>query len=256
MGCCLALENLGKSWGGLWALKSVTFEAEEGSRVAIIGPNGAGKTTLIHLISGEFRSSSGRILLRGKDITNVPGRRRAHLGIGRSFQITSLFPSLSVLDNMILGLQALKPTKFSMFRPLTSHGYLFTEAQRLLEEWNLWDKRDNCVKNLPYGEQRQLEILLALAGKPTLLLLDEPCAGLSVSETQAFISLVQNLSRDMTLLFIEHDMDTAFRLADQIIVLHQGQVIANGSPEEVRRDPAANEVYLGAAAQEDEHAAG
>lgn len=241
----LTLEKGSKNFGGLQALNNVNFSIEPGERRAIIGPNGAGKTTLFNIISGLLRPSAGRILFLGEDITRMPAHRRAALGLARTFQITNLFPSLTVKENMLLSLQAPNTLKFSFLRPLTSDKYLFPRAQDLLEQWGMWDKRDIEVRNLSYGDQRQLEIILALSQNPKLLLLDEPTSGLSRAESITTVSMIEALQQDVTILFIEHDMDTAFRLAEQVMVLHLGSVLALGPPEEIKRNSQVQKVYLG-----------
>ena len=241
----LTLEKGSKNFGGLQALNNVNFSIEPGERRAIIGPNGAGKTTLFNIISGLLRPSAGRILFLGEDITRMPAHRRAALGLARTFQITNLFPSLTVKDNMLLSLQAPNTLKFSFLRPLTSDKYLFPRAQDLLEQWGMWDKRDVEVRNLSYGDQRQLEIILALSQNPKLLLLDEPTSGLSRAESITTVSMIEALQQDVTILFIEHDMDTAFRLAEQVMVLHLGSVLALGPPDEIKRNSQVQKVYLG-----------
>jgi len=241
----LTLEKGSKTFGGLQALNNVNFSIEPGERRAIIGPNGAGKTTLFNIISGLLRPSAGRILFLGEDITRMPAHRRAALGLARTFQITNLFPSLTVKENMLLSLQAPNTLKFSFLRPLTSDKYLFPRAQDLLEQWGMWDKRDVEVRNLSYGDQRQLEIILALSQNPKLLLLDEPTSGLSRAESITTVSMIEALQQDVTILFIEHDMDTAFRLAEQVMVLHLGSVLALGPPDEIKRNSQVQKVYLG-----------
>jgi len=241
----LTLEKGSKTFGGLQALNNVNFSIEPGERRAIIGPNGAGKTTLFNIISGLLRPSAGRILFLGEDITRMPAHRRVALGLARTFQITNLFPSLTVKDNMLLSLQAPNTLKFSFLRPLTSDKYLFPRAQDLLEQWGMWDKRDIEVRNLSYGDQRQLEIILALSQNPKLLLLDEPTSGLSRAESITTVSMIEALQQDVTILFIEHDMDTAFRLAEQVMVLHLGSVLALGPPDEIKRNSQVQKVYLG-----------
>ncbi len=242
---CLAVKSLSKNFGGLQAVNKVTFSVETGKRLVIIGPNGAGKTTLFNLISGELPPSQGRIYLFGKDITRLTPEQRAYLGLARTYQITQLFPNLSILDNTLLGIQGLDLVKFSMLRLVTSYKNNLTKAQKLLEEWDLWEQKNILVKHLSYGEQRKVEIILALTGNPRLLLLDEPTAGLSPVETENLTSLILGLSRDITTILIEHDMDVAFKVAEYIIVLHQGQLVTEGSPKEVKTNPIVNQIYLG-----------
>ena len=242
----LTLENISKNFGGLQILNNVSFSIEAGERCAVIGPNGAGKTTLFNLISGMLQPSEGKIVFSGKDITIMPAHRRAALGLARTFQITNLFPRLTVKQSVLLSLQALHTFKLAFTRPLTSDKQLLPRAQSLLEPWGMWDKRDSEVRNLSYGDQRQLEIILALSQNQKLLLLDEPTSGLSSAETATVISMVESLPESITILFIEHDMDTAFRLAKRILVLSSGTVLTIGSPEEVKNDIQVQKIYLGA----------
>jgi branched-chain amino acid transport system ATP-binding protein len=242
---CLVLEDLTKNFGGLTAVDHVNLEIQARERRVIIGPNGAGKTTLFNLISGQFPPSQGRILHFGKDVTRLPIHQRTAMGIARTFQITNLFPNLTVLQNLCLAAQGLEATKYVMYRPISSYPYLSEKAQKILEEVGLWDKRDTLIKNLSHGEQRQIEIAMALIGKPRLLLLDEPTAGLSPAETHSFTDILKKLDPDMTILLIEHDMDVAFEFAENITVLHQGSLIASGKKEEIRANRTVQEIYLG-----------
>jgi branched-chain amino acid transport system ATP-binding protein len=241
----LVVEQLTKRFGGLQALNGVALSIEPGERRAIIGPNGAGKTTFFNLITGTLPATSGRILLFDQDVTHMPTHHRARLGLARTFQITTLFPNLSVLDNVLLAVQALDPASFALHRPRTAYSHLFTRGQALLEQWGLAEQARTQVRTLSYGEQRQVELILALAGAPKLLLLDEPTAGLSPAETGTVTGMIKALSREMAILVIEHDMDVAFELADRITVLHQGRVLAEGSGEEIRKNPEVAEIYLG-----------
>ncbi len=217
-----------------------------GERRALIGPNGAGKTTLFNLIAGDLTVSSGTIHLFGHDVTTLAPHRRAALGLGRTFQINNLFPALTVLENCLLAVQALTPTKFSMLHPLTRYPALEARARATLEAVGLRAQTNSVVHNLSHGEQRQLEIALALAGRPRVLLLDEPTAGLSPAESQGMATLLRTLPTTMTVLMIEHDMDIALTLAERVTVLHYGRVIADGPRDEVRANPLVREIYLGA----------
>jgi branched-chain amino acid transport system ATP-binding protein len=241
----LVVEQLTKRFGGLLALSGVGLSIESGERRAIIGPNGAGKTTFFNLITGTLPPSSGRILLFGQDVTHMPTHHRARLGLARTFQITTLFPNLSVLDNVLLAVQSLDPARFVLHRSRTAYPHLLSRGRALLEQWGLAEQASTRVRALSYGEQRQVELILALAGAPKLLLLDEPTAGLSPAETATVSSMIKALSREMAILIIEHDMDVAFELADRITVLHQGRVLAEGSGEEIRKNPEVAEIYLG-----------
>jgi branched-chain amino acid transport system ATP-binding protein len=241
----LALEGLSKSFGGLAAVQGVTLEILPGDRAAVIGPNGAGKTTLFNLITGVLPSSSGRILLFGRDVTRWPSHRRTALGMARTFQITSLFPKLSVLDNVLLAISGLKPLKFVMWRTLSSYHELHDKARRLLEGAGYWERREAEVRSLSHGEQRQIEILLGLASDPRLLLLDEPAAGLSSGESREMAGFLKRLDPGLAILLIEHDMDVVFDVVDRISVLHFGQVVETGAAEAIRASPRVQEIYLG-----------
>ncbi len=227
-------------------MDDVTLAVRAGERRALIGPNGAGKTTLFNLISGELSASAGSITLFGRDVTRAAAHRRAALGLARTFQITNVFPSLTVLENCLLAVQALSPVKLAMHRSLGRYPVLHTHARATLEAVGLADRAGAVVKHLSHGEQRQLEIALALAGMPRLLLLDEPTAGLSPAESHSMTALLKKLDPAITLLVIEHDMDVAFELTDRITVLHYGRVVADGFAHEVRANPLVQEIYLGA----------
>jgi branched-chain amino acid transport system ATP-binding protein len=241
----LVLENVSKWFGGLAATNEVSLEVERGERRVVIGPNGAGKTTLFNLICGQLNQTSGRILLFGRDVSKLHPFQRAALGLARTFQITSLFRNLTVFENVLLAVQASNRARFVMYRLITSYRSILQRTESLLKEWNIWETRDELIGNLSYGDQRLVEIIMALAGKPKLLLLDEPTAGLSTGETQVVASAIGNLSRDTTVFLIEHDMDVAFRIAESITVLHQGKVLLSGPPGEVQNNLTVREIYLG-----------
>ncbi len=241
----LTTNDLSKHFGGLSAINGVSLEIEEGERRAIIGPNGAGKTTLFHLITGFLLPSSGRIRLFDHDVTDLTIHRRSSLGISRTFQVTNLFPKLTVSENILLGVQATSPARFCFFRPRGGFREILSEAEGLLKAWNLWEKRDVPIRHLSYGEQRQIEVILALATKPRLLLLDEPTAGLSAAETAHMVSIIKSLPREITIILIEHDMDVAFEIAEKIAVLYFGTILADGTLDEVKKNPKVTEVYLG-----------
>jgi branched-chain amino acid transport system ATP-binding protein len=241
----LRVDGVGIHFGGLQALDNVSFAMEPGERRVIIGPNGAGKTTLFNLISGQLRPNSGSVYLFGDDVTRLAPYRRAALGLARTFQITNLFPNLTVAENLMLAVQALQPVKRSLYRPMRSYPQITDRTRQLLEEWRLWDRRDELARHLSYGDQRELEILMALAGSPKLLLLDEPTAGLSTAETRLVVEVVQKLDPSITILLIEHDLDVAFELASRVMVLHQGRSLMEGTPEEVRGNAQVAEIYLG-----------
>lgn len=243
----LEVKNLRKQFGGVSALNDVNMEVAVGERRAIIGPNGAGKTTLFNIINGAVRPSFGRVLMYGEDITRLAPHRRASLGLGRTFQISNLFPQLSVFENLRLALMAAHGVQFSMWRSAFGFKKIQHECEDRLKKWDLWPFRDDITTNLSYGIQRRMEIVLALCSKPKLLLLDEPTAGLSIAETSSILNAVRSLDRDTTILFIEHDMDVMYELADNITVLHQGTVLVQGSKEEVRHNAQVEEIYLGTA---------
>jgi branched-chain amino acid transport system ATP-binding protein len=241
----LALHSVSKSFGALQALDGVTLAVAAGERRALIGPNGAGKTTLFQIMSGMLSPTAGRIELFGSNVTHRPIHQRVALGLARTFQITNLFTNLTVEQNVILALQGLVRTKFNLLRPVSRERALFMRAGTLLEEWQLAERRASLVRELSYGEQRSLEILLAVCQHPRLLLLDEPTAGLSPAETLVAATLVSQLPREMAIVIIEHDMDVAFSLCETVTVLHAGKVLATGEAEAVRRDPAVRSIYLG-----------
>jgi branched-chain amino acid transport system ATP-binding protein len=243
----LSLTSVSKTFGGLRAVDGVSLEVRPGERRAIIGPNGAGKTTLFSLISGEQPTTEGRIVLFGRDVTRLASYRRAALGLARTYQITNLFPRLTVLENCVLAVQALQPVKLHLHRSLERYPELFARARAGLAAVGLAAKEGEAVRTLSHGEQRQLEIALALAGSPRLILLDEPTAGLAPAESQMMTALLKTLDPAITLLVIEHDMDVAFALTDRITVLHYGRVVADGLAREVKASPLVQEIYLGGA---------
>jgi branched-chain amino acid transport system ATP-binding protein len=242
----LRLDGVTKDFGGLRAVDDVALSVRPGERRALIGPNGAGKTTLFNLISGSLPVSSGTVRLFGRDVTGTSAHSRAAQGLARTFQITNLFPDLTVQENCVLAVQALTPTRFAMLRPVGVFTDLHARARATLDSVGLGDVGDTVVKNLSHGEQRQLEIALALAGRPRVLLLDEPTAGLSPAESRLMAGLLARLDPAITVLMIEHDMDIALELSAHVTVLHYGRVIADGSREVIRADPQVREIYLGA----------
>jgi len=243
----LELRALSKSFGGLRAVRDVTLKIMPGDRKAIIGPNGAGKTTLFNLITGIFPATSGQVVLFGQDVTRWPSHRRTALGMARTFQITSLFPKLTVLDNVLLAIQGLRRSKFVMWRFLSSYRDFYDRAHGLLERARFLDRKDIEVRYLSHGEQRQLEIILGLASDPKILLLDEPAAGLSSGESSEMIRFLAHLDRNLAILLIEHDMDVVFDVAEHISVLHFGEVLEAGAAEQIRRSEKVQQVYLGTA---------
>ena len=243
----LELRALSKSFGGLRAVRDVTLKIMPGDRKAIIGPNGAGKTTLFNLITGIFPATSGQVVLFGQDVTRWPSHRRTALGMARTFQITSLFPKLTVLDNVLLAIQGLRRSKFVMWRFLSSYRDFYDRAHGLLERARFLDRKDIEVRYLSHGEQRQLEIILGLASDPKILLLDEPAAGLSSGESSEMIRFLAHLDRNLAILLIEHDMDVVFDVAEHISVLHFGEILEAGAAEQIRRSEKVQQIYLGTA---------
>ena len=241
----LELRGLSKSFGGLHAVRGVTLKIMPGDRKAIIGPNGAGKTTLFNVITGIHPASSGQVLLFGQDVTSWPSHRRTALGMARTFQVTSLFPRLTVLDNVLLAIKGLRPSKFVMWRVMSSYRDVYDKAHHLLEQAQFLDRKDVQVRNLSHGEQRQLEIVLGLASDPKILLLDEPAAGLSSSESTEMAEFLMRLDPNLAILLIEHDMDVVFDVADHISVLHFGEVLETGPTEQIRSSKKVQEIYLG-----------
>jgi branched-chain amino acid transport system ATP-binding protein len=241
----LELKGLSKSFGGLHAVSGVTFKIMAGDRKAIIGPNGAGKTTLFNLITGIYPITSGQVLLFGKDVTGWQSHRRTAMGMSRTFQVTSLFPRLTVLDNVLLAIEGLKPSKFVMWRFLSSYKDVYDKAHRLLEQAGFMDRANTEVRYLSHGEQRQLEIVLGLASDPKILLLDEPAAGLSSGESVEMTKFLTKLDPKLAILLIEHDMDVVFDLAHTISVLHFGQILETGTPEQIKTSQKVQEIYLG-----------
>ena len=241
----LELKGLSKNFDGLDAVKRVDLKIYAGDRKAIIGPNGAGKTTLFNVITGVLPASSGSVLLFGEDITRWPSHRRTALGMARTFQVTSLFPKLTVLENVLLAIGGLHRTKFVMWRFLSSYAELHEKARGLLEAAGYWDRRDAQVRNLSHGERRQIEIILGLASEPKILLLDEPAAGLASGESREMAAFLKRLDPKLAILLIEHDMDVVFGVVDHISVLHFGKLVEQGSTGDIRRSARVQEIYLG-----------
>jgi len=242
---CLQLDRVSRHFGGLKAVDGVTLEVRMGARHALIGPNGAGKTTLFNVISGETSATAGTIRFLGADVTREPPHARAARGMARTFQIIRLFPSLTVGENMLMACQALDPVKYSMLRPLSSCGSLTRRTDALLGEFGLGDLRHEAARHLSYGDQRKLEVALSMAGRPRLLLLDEPMAGLSGGERDSMQRLLAQLDPAMAVLLIEHDMDVAFGFADTVTVLTHGAVLTHGTTAEVSANPQVQRSYLG-----------
>lgn len=248
----LEIHGLNKNFEGFKAITDVDFALTEGVRHAIIGPNGAGKTTFFNLITGHLQPTSGRVRFLDRDITGMAPHRIVKLGIARSFQRINIYPRMSVFENVQVALIARENQHLNMFR--LAHGMNQQETEELLELVDLRGEADEVAGELAYGKQKQLELAIALAENPKLLLLDEPTAGMSPSETADSIKLIDEIARarGLTLLFTEHDMSVVFGIADRISVLHHGEIIASGTPEAVRNDPEVRSVYLG---EEDDDAA-
>jgi branched-chain amino acid transport system ATP-binding protein len=241
----LRVEGLSKYFGGVTAVNDVSFSVRVGERLAIIGPNGAGKTTLFNLINGQFPVTAGRVHFFGQDVTALPTHRRAHLGQARAFQVISLLQKLTALENALLTLHGTKPSRFKIFRPVEDFDDTFQDALHTLNTLDLLEKREERVENLAHGEQRRLEIGLGLAMGPRLLLLDEPSAGLTKEEGMEVISIIKNLGSDITVLMVDHDMEMVFEVAERIMVLHYGEIIADGTPEQIQADQRVREIYMG-----------
>jgi len=232
----LEVKDITKNYGGLMVLRHFNLSVAPGERRAIIGPNGAGKTTLFNIISGVTKPDSGRVHVFGKNVTRLSPYHRARLGLARTFQRNNLFFSLSLLDNINLALHVNRSR---------------LNAKDFLENWGLYHRRSVKVKELSYGEQRQVELLLALVQSPRLMLLDEPTAGISQGESQVITEMIQRLPREVTVIIIEHDMEVVFNLADRITVLNRGQILYEGTRDEVKTHPAVQEIYLGSTGEED-----
>lgn len=241
----LRADRLSKDFGGVQALRDVSFTVDTGERLAIIGPNGAGKTTLFNVLNGQLKAASGRVYLLGNEITHILTHHRVHLGLARSFQLTTLCLNLTVIENLLLAIQATQSSRFQIFRSINTYKHLFSKAQELLSPMALWEKRGELVQNISYGEQRKLEIALSLASEPEVLLLDEPSTGLTSDESREMIHMIDSLGEHITLLLVAHDMDLVFGVADRIIVLHYGQIIAEGTPSEIKVNSKVREIYLG-----------
>jgi branched-chain amino acid transport system ATP-binding protein len=239
----LRAQGLDRSFGGVHAVRDVTLEVPRGSLHAIIGPNGSGKTTLFNLITGHTRPNAGRVEFDGTDITGMPYAKVARRGLAKSYQITTVFPLLTVFENVRIAAQAAAHS-YVFWRPADGITAVARATMEVLERIGLADERDVIASNLSHGDQRRLDLAIALATSPRLLLLDEPTAGMSPTETAATVELVRELNRDVTILMIEHKMDVILTIADRITVLHQGQKLFEGAPAEVRAHPEVQEVYL------------
>ena len=245
MSALLTLKGLVKNFGGLRVTDQVDLSVEPGTIHALIGPNGAGKTTLINQITGDLQPDSGQIVLNGQDVTEWPVARRARAGIGRSYQINSSIPSFTVLQNVLLAVQAAKGHNFHFFQPVTRNAALVEEAQHIMSLVGLAGTGERIAGALSYGQQRQIELAMALATRPAVLLLDEPMAGLGPAESEKMIELLMQLRKDYGMLLVEHDMGAVFALADVVSVLVYGKVILCDTPQAVRTSSLVREAYLG-----------
>jgi len=244
----LQTKNLVKKFGGFIATNDVTLNVEAGARHALIGPNGAGKTTLINLLTGFLEPTSGSVTLQGKDVTTLAQHQRVKRGLARTFQINRLFSELTVLESVVLAVNERLGLSAKFWKPVGAHTQAVDEAAELLRTLKLLDVAHEQTRNLAYGKQRLIEIALALAAKPSVLLLDEPAAGVPTTESRELFESIAALPRDVTILLIEHDMDLVFRFADTISVLVSGALLTQGTPDQIANDPKVKEVYLGEAA--------
>lgn len=237
--------ELTRRWGGLVAVDKVSLELQRGQVHAVIGTNGAGKSTLINLLSGEFPPSSGQVELLGQDVSAWPQPKRARAGLGRSYQRNTIYPSFTVLENCRLAAQARRQRAWAWWRDANAYGDTLADAQAAAAKAGLADALERPAGLLSHGQKRQLEIAMCLATQPQVLLLDEPLAGMGAEETERMLQLLADLRAGHAILLVEHDMDAVFRIADRITVMVNGQVIASGTPDEVRNDPAVQTAYLG-----------
>jgi branched-chain amino acid transport system ATP-binding protein len=245
MSAAIEIEKMAKVFGGLRAVDGVSLRVAPGERRALIGPNGAGKTTLFHCITGTMQASSGRVKLFEDDVTHLAEHQRTKLGMGRTFQITNVFPDLTLIENLALSVVGTDRRKWIIHRPLASFPEVREQALAGLDAVGLKNRAEHPVRLLSYGERRQLELALALNTGPKVLFLDEPCAGLSPSERQRIFNMVRALPREITVVLIEHDMDVALGLADMVTVMNRGRVMAEGTPGEVQANPEVRNVYFG-----------
>lgn len=241
----LAIEHLSKSFGALRVTRDVSLSVAAGECHAVIGPNGAGKTTLIHQISGVLRQDAGRVLLGDQDVSHLSVWERVQAGLGRTFQITSVLPTFSVLENVATAVQAKSGSSLHFFGRAAAEAALNDRAEAILDRVGLGERIHRLAADLSHGELRLLEIAIALAGSPKFLLLDEPMAGLGKTESAALINLLNDLRAEFPMLLVEHDMDAVFQLANRVSVLVDGEIVASGTPSEVREDPQARAAYLG-----------
>ena len=244
-GVCLALDGVTKRFGSLGVLEDVSFTVATGERCGIIGPNGAGKSTLFNIVAGDLPLTRGAVRFLGADVTRRSAHARARLGLARTFQTTTLFPRLTVVENLVLALQAHSAERFALLVPRSRYRARDLEAQALLERVGLGSRAGELVEALGYGEQRQIEILLALAQRPKLLLLDEPTAGLAPADATLVTEMLKREHTGLTMVLIEHDMGVVFDVVDRLVVLHHGRVVADGPLDAIRGDATVQEIYLG-----------
>jgi branched-chain amino acid transport system ATP-binding protein len=244
-GVALSVRGLSQSYGGVHALSDVSFDVAPGERLGIIGPNGAGKTTLFNSIIGQPRPTSGTVHFGDRDITRLPTHRRAQLGLARSFQSVSLLKQLTVEENAFIAVGGQRRLRYRLTRPLASASSVLDEAHQLLERAGLADRRHAFVNELSYGEQRRFDVILTLAGSPKVFLLDEPSAGLTAEESMEIAAIEREFPKDVAVVIIDHDMDLIFTVAQRVLVLNRGRLVASGTPDEIRDDPIVREVYLG-----------
>jgi len=256
MSFSLETRDLTIRFGGHVAVDAVSCAFRPGTLTAIVGPNGAGKTTYFNLISGQLKASSGRVFVGGDDITSLPAPERTARGLGRAFQLTNLFPNLSVMENVRLAIQARRGMGLNLWSIWSNHRALIAEAEAILERISLTARRDAPAASLPHGDQRKLEVGILIALEPTVFMFDEPTAGMSVDEVPVILDLIREIKRDTTktILLVEHKMDVVRELSDRIIVLHNGKLAADGEPAEVIASPVVQQAYLGMAAEDEEEA--
>ncbi|MEM7302641.1 MAG: ABC transporter ATP-binding protein [Pseudomonadota bacterium] len=250
----LSIRGLSKSFGALKASDNITLDVDDGELHAVIGPNGAGKTTMIAQICGQLEPDTGTVLFAGQNITSVPQQERPAIGLVRSFQITSIFPDFTAIENVAMAVQLNAGHSFQFIAPAATDSDLVGPAKTHLEQVGLADQAAVMAFALSHGQQRRLELAMALALKPRLLVLDEPMAGMGAEETAGVVQFLKGLKGKISMLLVEHDMDAVFALADRVSVLVYGRVIASGAPQDIRRDQAVIDAYLGSGDEEEEHA--
>ena len=241
----LELKGIHKDFDGLQVLLDIHLGIQEGERHAIIGPNGAGKSTLFNLITGKYTPSKGRIFLKGEDITGANPFKLNRMGMARSFQITNIFRTMTVFENVRSAILSKNRIRYNLFSWLSKMDKVNRQTEKVLNEIGLLERKDYVAGKLSYGQQRALEIGLAIATEPELILLDEPTAGMSSEETREAVKLIERITKGKTLIIVEHDMEVVFRVADRISVLYYGQVLASGPPEKIRNDQKVKDAYLG-----------